>query len=160
MQFLIFTNHSQPKLFRVFSKCLDMHNAFAFDSPAHILGRRVAKKVCSHVRRRPRQRRHFALLLSLYMPQHTIDSADIYVNNFSCCWSPAASDNKSMHFLLTWPARVCEIKRRIFTQKINKNRRKMDAHTKGVKGWRPFIYFSPRSVCIKSPLSRSSPQNG
>lgn len=33
----------------------------------------------------------FCVLLSLYMPQHTIDSADIYVNNFSCCRSSSSA---------------------------------------------------------------------
>lgn len=35
----------------------------------------------------------FCVLLSLYMPQHTIDSADIYVNNFSCCRSSSSASS-------------------------------------------------------------------
>lgn len=70
--------------------------------------KKAAKKMCSHVRGTAlaasasaataaeagaEAAAPFCMLLSLYMPQHTIDSADIYVNNFSCCRSSSSASS-------------------------------------------------------------------
>lgn len=74
--------------------------------------KKAAKKMCSHVRgtalaasqavaasaatataAEAEAAAPFCMLLSLYMPQHTIDSADIYVNNFSCCRSSSSASS-------------------------------------------------------------------
>lgn len=69
--------------------------------------KKAAKKMCSHVRGTAlaasaataaeagaEAAAPFCMLLSLYMPQHTIDSADIYVNNFSCCRSSSSASSR------------------------------------------------------------------